>query len=166
MLVEKCKRVVMEERRGRHRARRMAREVGSIAMNPVSAVGGFAESALSTVTGGASEDMSGGAKVLLLLAGAAAVGGGIYYYATKPKTTAVPATTPPVVNPNTGATLQNPDAMVPGTALTYRQAVALAAGLNNTSVAAWQASGIPSAKYALLSTAAQQGISMLGIRVV
>lgn len=98
MLVEKCKRVVMEERRGRHRARRMAREVGRVAMNPVGAVGGLAGNAFSSIAG---EEMSGGAKVLLLLAGAGIVGGGIYYFMTKPATAPVAPTMPtmPSVSP-------------------------------------------------------------------
>jgi hypothetical protein len=84
MLVEKCKRVMMEERSGRRHAHRMAREMADAIHNPVASLS-------STI--GAAEDASAGVKVLLLLAGVGAVGGGIYYLATRPKTAAAAATT-------------------------------------------------------------------------
>jgi hypothetical protein len=100
MIVEKCKRVMMEERHGRRRARRMAREVAGLVGNPLGAATGFAGNAVNSIAG---EDMGGGAKVLLLLLGAAAVGGGIYYFATKPAAAATPSPSipPAVVNPGT-----------------------------------------------------------------
>jgi hypothetical protein len=87
MLVEKCKRVVMEERRGRRRAHRMAREMSHVISNPIGHIG-------KTVNTIAGEDMGPGAKVLLLLAGAGIIGGGIYYLATKPAAAATPAVAP------------------------------------------------------------------------
>jgi hypothetical protein len=50
--------------------------------------------------------------------------------------------------------------------LTAAQAAALAASLNGTTLAAWQASGIPTATYAALSPLAQSGINAAGIRQV
>jgi hypothetical protein len=109
MIVEKCKRVMMEERHGRRRARRMAREVAGLVGNPLGAATGFAGNAVNSIAG---EDMGGGAKVLLLLLGAAAVGGGIYYFTTKPAA-ATPIPTP-VTNPvNTTATAPTGTIAVP-----------------------------------------------------
>ena len=163
MLVEKCKRVMMEERRGRGRARRMAREVASFAQNPVGSLGNFAGGAVNSVAG---EDMRGGAKVLLLLAVAGAVGGGIYYFTTKPAAAATPAATP---NVNTGGA-QNVNALIGGSGVTanwtWAQAAALAATANGTTVAAWQANGIPAATWANLGSLGQQALSMYGIKIV
>ena len=81
--------VLREERRGRHRARRMAREVSGVAQNPIAATTGFA----GEVFEGATEGMSGGSKVLLLLVGTAAAGGLAYWYFTRPQTPASSAAT-------------------------------------------------------------------------
>jgi hypothetical protein len=97
MFVEKCKRVVMEERRGRHHAHRMAREMSDVIHNPIGHLG-------RTVNTVAGEDMGPGAKVLLLLVGAGVVGGGIYYLATKPATAVAPVTTVPANATTTVAT--------------------------------------------------------------
>jgi hypothetical protein len=164
MLVEKCKRVMMEERRGRSRARRMAREVASFTQNPIGSAGHFAGTAVNTMAG---EDMSGGAKVLLLLVAAGVVGGGIYYLTTKPAAAATAAT--PVVNPNTGATsglTLNSPVTVGGQQGTYAGLLALAASLSNTTVAAWQASGIPTAVYNNMAAQVQQAVQLAGIKVV
>lgn len=166
MLVEKCKRVMMEERRGRSRARRMAREVATFAQNPIGSAGHFAGTAVNTMAG---EDMSGGAKVLLLLAAAGVVGGGIYYLVTKPTSTPATATTPAtVVAPTAGAanSLNAVAETANGVPITYAGLLTIAAGLAQTTVAAWQASGIPTATYNLLTPLAQQAVQYAGIRVV
>jgi zona occludens toxin (predicted ATPase) len=111
MFVEKCKRVVMEERRGRRRAHRMAREMSRVIHNPIGALG-------RTVNTAAGEDMSPGAKVLLLLAGAGVIGGGIYYLVTKPAAAATPAAAPTTtVQAPTTVTTTTPS----GSALTFTQ---------------------------------------------
>lgn len=161
MLVEKCKRVMMEESRGRHRARRMAREVASFAQNPVGSLGNFAGGAVNSVAG---EDMSGGAKVLLLLAVAGAVGGGIYYVMSKPAAAATPAA--PASNVNTTAPNLNATATtVNGQSISFAQVAGTAAALLGSNVAALQASGVSSAQWATLSPIAQQAFNMYGIKI-
>lgn len=154
MLVEKCKRVMMEERRGRHRARRMAREVAGFAANPVGNVLGFAGNTVGSVAG---EDMSGGAKVLLLLAVAGAVGGGIYYLTTKPAAAATPPATP-VVNPNVTATAAS--------ALTNSQLANIAASLFGTTLSTLQLNGVTAAQRATLTPAALTALTAMGVRSV
>ena len=148
MIVEKCKRVMMEERRGRHRARRMAREVAGFAANPVS----FAGNAVSSLAG---EDMSGGAKVLLLLAVAGAIGGGIYYVVTKPAAAATP-----VATPNVNTTAPNPNN------LTNAQLANIAASLLGTTLASLQSTGVNATQRATLTPAALAALTAMGVSSV
>lgn len=97
--------ILAEERRGRRRAHRMAREVAGFVKNPVNNTLSFAGNTLSSVAG---EDMSGGAKVLMLLLGAGVVGGGIYYLTTKPAAAATPTVTPTAVTATTPGTIPVP----------------------------------------------------------
>jgi|ERR1700679_50365 len=46
---------------------------------------------------------------------------------------------------------------------TATEAAAIAAALNGTTVAAWQASGVPAATWAQLSPLAQQGLTAQGV---
>jgi hypothetical protein len=73
-------------------------------------------------------------------------GVGIYFYEkSQSQATTAPAATTPTVS------------------LTPSQEATIAAGLFGTTVAAWQASGVPAADWAQLSPAAQQSLTALGI---
>jgi hypothetical protein len=79
-------------------------------------------------------------------------GVGIYFY--EKSQPAAPTTAPG------GAAATGPASLTPA------QAAALAASFNGTTLAAWQASGIPSAIYTQLTPLAQSGINAAGIRQV
>jgi hypothetical protein len=83
----------------------------------------------------------------------AVAGVGVYFY--EKSQPAAPTTA--------GTAVANQLVTVPGIApMTYAQAATLAATLNGSTLAAWQASGIPAATWANISPQIQQVLTALG----
>ena|ERR1700734_3465569 len=82
-------------------------------------------------------------------------GVGIYFYEKSQSQAAAPV----------GASIQvtSPTGVTSTVTETPEEAALLAAGLFNTSLAAWQASGVPAADWAQLSPFAQQALTAQGI---